>query len=260
MALIHERQFIDEGDKLPILNGAEFTSEYFDLSKLDEIQRQTLRQQSGNQARVEDILFQREILEDAMIASQNESRLRLIHRALHAARKGTVCGRLVFDLRVLNAISLILYGLSTVPDSLHKHLTSDSFAGYSSHDIKGAFRCILLHRSAQALVGVFTGSASLGRATRGMLGMRSLGNIWCNTVYAAMSAVRWSNDLTRKFTEQVLSAYNSDIANGSRLTDNDFVDDPVLPGLCPKTSNFDPNKNGAEEPKANHTLTGGREP
>ena len=66
IAITQSRRFHGEGHPLPILNGAPLGMEIIDLIKLPEVQKMKIKLPCGNQSRVEDMLFMREVFEGSL--------------------------------------------------------------------------------------------------------------------------------------------------------------------------------------------------
>ena len=89
-----------------------------------------IRISTGNQAIIENLLMEREEYEEALILLKGDEALRILNKGLWAERKSTASGRIVWDLRAFNLISICLYSISVVPESILGHLEGDDFIGY----------------------------------------------------------------------------------------------------------------------------------
>lgn len=227
ICITRSHRFHGEGHTLSIIKGPPISLEIVDLLKLPEIQRTKIRLSAGAQAKVEGLLLRREAYEETIRLLGGDEHVRLLHRAMWAERKGVVSGRLVYDLRLFNVVCVALFCLSTVPKEVHRHLLGRSYMGYQTHDVKGAFRTIAVSRLLGDLLGIVAGTA-IGRALRGLLGMRSLGNSWTQRVYPEFSKISWGKQASKEFASLIASAVEEDRKNGSLLEDKDFQTDKVV--------------------------------
>ena len=187
-------------------------TEIVKLHLLPEIQRPSFDLQGEKTqtflSQIENLLFSKEVYEGTLTSGGHG--IRILNKGKRADRKNKPLGRAAYDMRLVNLISVLVYGLRTRADDVHFYLQQEGIAGYQAHDIAGAFRTIRILRRLQSLLGVQLGSR-VGRAITGLLGMRSLGNTWNNWAYPLLSSCEFSKTGCDAFWKEILSAYDAEI-------------------------------------------------
>ena len=142
-----------------------------------------------------------------------------------AARKGTVCGRLVVDLRIINRMSRTLQVPACLLSSVHDQLLDESNTCFSEIDAAGAFPTLPLSRSLQRWLAVQSVLGVLVAQT-GILGWAPMPAIFQQWLNSYLLPLCTSREGSNRFLKELLEAARLDFDENKEfyLANCDLVD------------------------------------